>query len=439
MYLMNTRSRLLIVLVFVLVGELCLLLFTGSGLADQRSDASNAWEVTPAEAQMLKKIERLMDSLKPEEAKAEWERVAPKLQHVELRWVFVYQLAQKYTDSVQQKLDTGRYRDATDEWERAAFSHPQVKETLPRHHGIQQSLPLAYVETDRASHAVELFKLFRYVPISDLPDERIVVGERLVLGDLLKGQPRRVMIGRAQCVLCHTASKGEWEQPCGHTRCGPAFKGVSVRTRALLASPQYRARRAWGVQQEAFPGNGIAETLVEYLAESNVCPSCYVVPGYLNFPDERGRESRMPRIYRPAILLSRDEMIAVDTWILAQDGEQIPALAVMRAAYDKFMPRDEDPGASPALFLAALYDAAGQSSEAVRLVEENYPTTAHGVSKLRFSLEEWRNDPHMFVNMKKQPDLREKYPLLLTPNHEYTKDPVFSRTRSTQEDKAGKE
>ena len=52
------------------------------------------------------------------------------------------------------------------------------------------------------------------------------------------------------------------------------------RVQRLIASPEYRQRPKDTEQPEAFPGSGIATNIIEYLAESNLCPSCYVVPGF---------------------------------------------------------------------------------------------------------------------------------------------------------------
>lgn len=52
------------------------------------------------------------------------------------------------------------------------------------------------------------------------------------------------------------------------------------RVQRLIARPEYRQRPKDTEQPEAFPGSGITTNIIEYLAESNLCPSCYVVPGF---------------------------------------------------------------------------------------------------------------------------------------------------------------
>lgn len=373
-----------------------------------------------SEKDELKLIERLMDTLEHEKAKAEWERVAPKMQHAKLGRVFVDQLADKYRRPIDSFLKSKKYREAIQEWERGSSSHPEIKRSLLGEPGFLWDIPRAYIRVGESSKAIELFAPTRYIA-SDSVEERAKAGEKLILGEIVSPEPseNKGLVGKAQCTLCHTVSKGEWKQGCGHSRCGPELKGVSLRAKALLKTHEYLDRRTKGAQPEAFPGSGVPNTVIEYLAESNVCPSCYVVPGYLNWPDEHGKESRMPPINRPAIWLSRDEMIAVDTWILVQDGVEVPPISVMRAAYDKFLPKENDPGSLSGLFLASLYDAAGNYTVALRLVEETYPFVwkyKPNESSIAYSMEQWRNDPEMFAHMKTQPDLVAQFPLLLKPN-----------------------
>ncbi len=53
---------------------------------------------------ILRAIEYLMDTLQQEQAKSEWERAAPKLQHIELSLVFVHQLTDMYRRSIKTSL-----------------------------------------------------------------------------------------------------------------------------------------------------------------------------------------------------------------------------------------------------------------------------------------------------------------------------------------------
>ena len=360
-----------------------------------------------------------MDTLEHEKAKAEWERVAPKMQHAKLGRVFVEQLADKYRRPIDSSLKSKKYREAIQEWERGSSSHPEIKRSLLGSRGFLWDIPRAYIRVGESSKAIELFAPTRYIA-SDSVEERAKAGEALILGEIVSPEPseNKGLVGKAQCTLCHTVSKWKWRQECRHSRCGPELKGISVRTKALLKTQEYLEQRAKSVQPESFPGSSIPNTVIEYLAESNICPSCYVVPGYLNWPNTQGEESRMPPINGAGIWLSRDEMIAVDTWILVQDDEEAPPLSVMRAAYDKFLPKEDDPGSLSGLFLASLYDAAGNYTVALRLVEETYPIVwrRKPSESIGYTMDQWRNDPEMFAHMKTQPDLVVRFPVLLKPN-----------------------
>ena len=142
--------------------------------------------------------------------------------------------------------------------------------------------------------------------------ERADLGEKLIFGSV--GASRTdFAVGKAQCPLCHgffkeskMADPNEYPSP----PYGPHFfNNFTQHIERLVASRQYKQRPRNTVQPEAFPGSGIATSLIEYLAESNVCPSCYVVPGHgINGTEDR--ESLMPAIHKPPIGLTIDELIA---------------------------------------------------------------------------------------------------------------------------------
>ena len=161
---------------------------------------------------------------------------------------------------------------------------------------------------------------------------RAVLGEKLIFG--LKGASRtEFRVGRAQCTVCHDffqELKPAAEFPRPSPPYGPHFYDhFTERVQRLIASPEYRQRPKDTEQPEAFPGSGIATNIIEYLAESNLCPSCYVVPGF-GVRNSHDRESPMPKIHKPPISLTIDEMIAIDTWLLKHGGEAVPSMAAMR-------------------------------------------------------------------------------------------------------------
>ena len=130
-------------------------------------------------------------------------------------------------------------------------------------------------------------------------------GERIIFGGL--GQSKvRGAIGRGQCPLCHTF-------------------------RPDLISE--RAPNLWGITAR----KRLQPTSIDYIAESHACPSCYVVGGF-GVKGTENRESPMPRIHKPPISLSLEELIAVDTWLFVQEGEVPPSPSTIEAAYRKFIP-----------------------------------------------------------------------------------------------------
>ena len=123
-------------------------------------------------------------------------------------------------------------------------------------------------------------------------------------------------------------------------------------------------------------------------------------------------------------------MIAIDTWLFLQEGEQPPSLETMRAAYDKFLKKEDRAGSIHALKLAALYDAKNDLDTAIHLIENHYDGVVRSNAAqpslppgLHFSyladedISRWRNDAQMFVHLKQMPALVEKFPKLLFPEN----------------------
>jgi hypothetical protein len=118
----------------------------------------------------------------------------------------------------------------------------------------------------------------------------------------------------------------------------PNLLGIATRAAQRVKEPRYRQPDS--VQTESFAGSGRAATAVEYIAESHVCPSCYVVAGY-GTPGSADRVSPMMVIHKPPIGLTIDEQIAVDTFLFFREGGDVPAAAEIRAAYERFIPPAE--------------------------------------------------------------------------------------------------
>ena len=146
------------------------------------------------------------------------------------------------------------------------------------------------------------FNMYTMTP-QQLADE----GEKIIFGGI--GQSKvQGAVGRGQCPLCHEFMQG------------------------------YRSERApnlWGITAR----KRLHGTPIEYIAESHICPDCYIVAGWnCHFLNDTTPHSYMPRIHRPPISLSIEELIAVDTWFFVREGEIPPSPETIEAAYQKFAP-----------------------------------------------------------------------------------------------------
>ena len=191
---------------------------------------------------------------------------------------------------------------------------------------------------------------FWLVPVNaDPPPERRIVDvrgmsvkERAELGEELifrrvGGSEIRGAIGKAQCPLCHGFQKGVVSDRA------PNLFGITTRAWERLKDPRYhvgKPNERDTIQKEAFPGAGTATTAIEYIAESAICPSCYVVAGF-GVKGTNDRESPGVKLHKPPISLSIDELIAVDTWLYVHDGIEPPSPDEIEKAYRKFIPESQ--------------------------------------------------------------------------------------------------
>ena len=161
-------------------------------------------------------------------------------------------------------------------------------------------------------------------------------GEKIIFGGI--GQSRvQGAIGKGQCPLCHGFNEGYLSERA------PNLFGVVGRAKQRLEDPRYHKGRPEDrdtVQKEAAPGSGTAETVQEYIAESHVCPSCYVVAGF-GTKGTNDRESGMARVNKPSISLTIAELAMVDTWFYVREGIEPPSYAEIVSAYEKFIPEVE--------------------------------------------------------------------------------------------------
>jgi hypothetical protein len=148
--------------------------------------------------------------------------------------------------------------------------------------------------------------------------ETIVFGKERVAGSKA--------IGKGQCPLCHTFDAGDNIGRC------PNLFGVEERSHTRIKEDRYlndpikvgEKDGATGIikgkpdevpeeYRRADAGDLIGE---DYLRESLMCPSCYVVKGYGKAGDTK---SPMPVISKPPISLGKVELNAVLAWLQAKD------------------------------------------------------------------------------------------------------------------------
>ncbi len=133
-------------------------------------------------------------------------------------------------------------------------------------------------------------------------------------------------IGKGQCPLCHTFDPGDNIGRC------PNLFGVQERSETRIKEDRYKTspvaigekEPASGIIKgkpmeidEAYRRGGSDELIGEdYLRESLMCPTCYVVEGYGKDGDTK---SPMPVISKPPISLSPVELNAVIAWLQSKD------------------------------------------------------------------------------------------------------------------------
>ena len=168
--------------------------------------------------------------------------------------------------------------------------------------------------------------------VQQLADE----GEKIIFGGIGLSRTQGA-VGKGQCPLCHGFNQGYLSERA------PNLFGVVARAKQRLEDPRYHKGKPLDrdtVQKEAAPGSGTAETVQEYLAESHVCPSCYVVAGY-GVKGTNDRESGMARVNKPPISLTLAELAMVDTWFYVREGVEPPSYAEIVKTYEKFVPEAE--------------------------------------------------------------------------------------------------
>jgi len=186
-------------------------------------------------------------------------------------------------------------------------------------------LPQAHGETPPLAIKPDLKSVYS-MTTQELAD----LGETIIFGKV--GGFKERAIGRGQCPLCHVFKPGD----IGNR--APTLFGIGKTAALRIKDPGYLHPNT--VQTESFSGSGRATTAEEYIAESQICSSCYVVPGY-GARGSHDRESPGPDLNKPPISLTIDDFIAIDTWLYVNGGEPHPSPKEILAAYEKFIPVSE--------------------------------------------------------------------------------------------------
>jgi mono/diheme cytochrome c family protein len=171
------------------------------------------------------------------------------------------------------------------------------------------------------------------------PQQLADEGEKIIFGGIGQNKVQGA-IGKGQCPLCHAFHAGMLGERA------PNLLGLPERSgKERLEDPRYHKGKAAErdtVEKEAFPGAGTAENGQEYIAESHACPNCYVVTGY-GVKGTNDKESPMPKIHKPPISLSLQELAAVDTWFYVREGRESPSFEEIVKSYEKFIPEADRP------------------------------------------------------------------------------------------------
>ena len=299
-------------------------------------------------------------------------------------------------DEVSALLKAGQNQEAIHHWER-------YQKTDPHELGLSDKnfawrLAKAYSRIGKADKGIQLYKKYNHRLDDMTVTERAAIGEEIIFGEIgVRPDEENLTIGHGQCPLCHSFVKGVDQ------RTGPSLHGIVKRSRALISSPAYLNRPKDTLQSEAFPGSGQGTSVMEYLAESKVCPSCFIVRGnwfqnlYEGTMITQGK-SPEPKVHKPPISLTVDEMVAVDTWLFIQEGEEPPSLNDMRAAYRKFLRKGEiGAGTYILVNLAALISSPAYLNRPKdTLQSEAFPGSGQGTSVMEY-LAESKVCPSCFI------------------------------------------
>lgn len=115
--------------------------------------------------------------------------------------------------------------------------------------------------------------------------------------------------GRGKCPMCHKRIGGR----------APVLDGISNRAAKMIKDPRYK---------------GHATNAVEYIEESEECPSCFVVAGF-GKPGTNDTVSPMPVTVSPPIGLTPIERDSVIAFFQDRDGTDITAKPISDPEKDR--------------------------------------------------------------------------------------------------------
>ena len=167
--------------------------------------------------------------------------------------------------------------------------------------------------------------------------EMAQAGEIIIFGRLTGGNPTLADVGKGLCPMCHTVTGPAIRDAAPDLTANDKQTGqaIGVRGTSRIKDPRYL--KGDFIQKEAFPGSGRALSALEYLAESHVCPSCFVVEGF-GKKGSNDRESPMIAMHLPPNCQTIEEVIMIDTYLYLKDGLEPPQPNEIRTAYEKFLP-----------------------------------------------------------------------------------------------------
>jgi hypothetical protein len=196
---------------------------------------------------------------------------------------------------------------------RAAFFYSTISILLA---GYTNWLPQQRSDPPPAAEVIDASSLTMDIYVG--MGENIVFGKERVAGSKA--------IGKGQCPLCHTFDPGDNIGRC------PNLFGVEERSHTRIKEDRYlnepikigEKDGATGIikgepdqiPEEYRRADASELTGEDYLRESLMCPSCYVVKGYGKAGDTK---SPMPVISKPPISLGLMELNAVLAWLQAKD------------------------------------------------------------------------------------------------------------------------